>query len=119
MRNLDRLLAEVAAAFPLGGYTIAGFSDGPSYALSLGLANGDVFDSVIAFSPGFQVAESAGGRPGLFVSHGTEDEHGGSARGSHRRLTGTGCMAGWPCSRPVVTSPYKSLSACLGRRELA
>jgi phospholipase/carboxylesterase len=32
---------------------IAGFSDGASYALSLGLANGDLFKSVLAFSPGF------------------------------------------------------------------
>src|SRR5947209_1532835 len=34
---------------------IGGFSDGASYALSLGLANGDVFGYVIAFSPGFIV----------------------------------------------------------------
>lgn len=73
VRNLDRLLAEVAAAYPLRGYTVAGFSDGASYALSLGLSNGDVFDSVIAFSPGFQAAESARGRPRVFVCHGTED----------------------------------------------
>jgi len=73
VRNLDRLLAEVAAAYPLRGYTVAGFSDGASYALSLGLSNGDVFDSVIAFSPGFQAAESANGRPRVFVCHGTED----------------------------------------------
>jgi len=73
VRNLDRLLAEVATAYPLREYTIGGFSDGASYALSLGLTNGDVFDSVIAFSPGFQAAESATGRPRVFISHGTED----------------------------------------------
>jgi predicted esterase len=32
---------------------IAGFSDGASYALSLGLPNGDLFSHIIAFSPGF------------------------------------------------------------------
>jgi phospholipase/carboxylesterase len=32
---------------------IGGFSDGASYALSLGIANGDLFTHVIAFSPGF------------------------------------------------------------------
>jgi len=32
---------------------MAGFSDGASYALGLGLANGDLFSHVIAFSPGF------------------------------------------------------------------
>jgi poly(3-hydroxybutyrate) depolymerase len=74
VRNLDRLLSEVATAYPLRGYTVAGFSDGASYALSLGLTNGDVFDSVIAFSPGFQAAESATGAPRVFVSHGTADQ---------------------------------------------
>src|SRR5918997_1310676 len=32
---------------------LAGYSDGASYALSLGLANGDLFSHVLAFSPGF------------------------------------------------------------------
>jgi predicted esterase len=73
VHNLDRLLAEVAATYPLRGYTIGGFSDGASYALSLGITNGDVFDSVIAYSPGFEAAEMANGRPGFFVSHGTAD----------------------------------------------
>jgi predicted esterase len=74
VRNLDRLLTQVAARYPLREYTVGGFSDGASYALSLGLTNGDVFDSVIAFSPGFEAAESATGRPRIFVSHGTHDQ---------------------------------------------
>jgi predicted esterase len=53
---------------------IAGFSDGASYALSLGLINGDLFTHIIAFSPGFLVAEHTHGRPAIFVSHGTADE---------------------------------------------
>lgn len=32
---------------------LAGFSDGASYALSLGLPNGDLFSHIVAFSPGF------------------------------------------------------------------
>jgi predicted esterase len=32
---------------------IGGFSDGASYALSVGITNGDLFTHVIAFSPGF------------------------------------------------------------------
>jgi phospholipase/carboxylesterase len=32
---------------------LGGFSDGASYALSLDLTNGDLFASLIAFSPGF------------------------------------------------------------------
>jgi phospholipase/carboxylesterase len=53
---------------------IAGFSDGASYALSLGLVNGDLFTHVIAFSPGFLVADHRQGTPAIFVSHGTADE---------------------------------------------
>ena len=34
---------------------IGGFSDGASYALSLGLTNGQLFSHIIAFSPGFMV----------------------------------------------------------------
>ncbi len=52
---------------------IGGFSDGASYALSLGLANGDVFGYVIAFSPGFIVRAQGRGRPSLFIAHGLGD----------------------------------------------
>jgi predicted esterase len=51
-----------------------GFSDGASYALSLGLLNGDLFTHVIAFSPGFLVEGSRRGKPRLFVSHGVHDQ---------------------------------------------
>jgi phospholipase/carboxylesterase len=53
---------------------IGGFSDGASYALSLGLANGDLFSRVVAFSPGFVADLPHRGAPRLFVSHGTRDE---------------------------------------------
>jgi phospholipase/carboxylesterase len=52
---------------------VAGFSDGASYALSLGLANGELFGQVMAFSPGFVAPVTPRGRPRLFVSHGTAD----------------------------------------------
>jgi phospholipase/carboxylesterase len=52
---------------------VAGFSDGASYALTLGLANGALFDAVLAFSPGFEASPAQRGRPRLFVSHGTGD----------------------------------------------
>lgn len=52
---------------------IGGFSDGASYALSLGLANGDRIKAVVAFSPGFIVKAVGRGRPALFISHGRED----------------------------------------------
>ncbi len=53
---------------------IAGFSDGASYALSLGLANGDLFPRVIAFSPGFVIPAPHHGKPRIFISHGTRDQ---------------------------------------------
>jgi phospholipase/carboxylesterase len=51
-----------------------GFSDGASYALSLGLLNGDLFTHVIAFSPGFVTEGSRRGKPRVFVSHGVHDQ---------------------------------------------
>ena len=52
---------------------IAGFSDGASYAVSLGVANGDLFSHVIAFSPGFLIPLPRTGRARFFLSHGTGD----------------------------------------------
>jgi phospholipase/carboxylesterase len=53
---------------------LGGFSDGASYALSLGPANGNLFSRIIAFSAGFsRPPEGRVGRPGIFVSHGTRD----------------------------------------------
>jgi predicted esterase len=52
---------------------IGGFSDGASYALTLGLANGDLFTHALAFSPGFIGPIEQRGSPAVFVSHGTLD----------------------------------------------
>lgn len=53
---------------------IGGASDGASYALSLGLANGDLFTHLIAFAPGsvFTPGPPAG-QPRIFMAHGTRD----------------------------------------------
>ena len=53
---------------------VAGFSDGASYALSLGIANGDLFGGILAFSPGFMAPAAERGEPRIFVSHGTRDD---------------------------------------------
>jgi predicted esterase len=74
VQNIEQLLDTISAEYPVQGYTVAGFSDGASYALSLGIANGDIFDSVIAFSPGFQAAAVRNGAPRFYLSHGTEDQ---------------------------------------------
>ena len=53
---------------------IGGFSDGATYALSLGLINGDLFKRVAAFSPGFVIDGALQGKPSLYISHGTHDQ---------------------------------------------
>jgi phospholipase/carboxylesterase len=53
---------------------LAGHSDGASYALSLGLTNGDLFSAILAFSPGFLDPGSLNGKPRVLISHGTEDK---------------------------------------------
>lgn len=52
---------------------LAGFSDGASYALSLGIGNGDVFQHIIAGSPGVMQPAAVEGKPRIFISHGTAD----------------------------------------------
>jgi len=52
---------------------VGGFSDGASYALSVGLSNGDLFTHIVAWSPGFMVPTRQQGRPRVFISHGTLD----------------------------------------------
>lgn len=53
---------------------LVGFSDGASYALSVGLANGDVFRRVVAYSPGFVATDMRNGQPELFIAHGIDDD---------------------------------------------
>jgi len=74
VRVIDQLLDEVSGSFPVRSLTIGGFSDGASYALSLGITNGEIFDSVIAFSPGFAAPTVGHGDPRIYVSHGTADQ---------------------------------------------
>jgi len=52
---------------------VGGFSDGASYALGLADANGDVFASTVALSPGFVPSAPSVGKVRIFVSHGTAD----------------------------------------------
>lgn len=67
---------------------VAGFSDGASYALSLGLANGDLFTHIMAFSPGFVPPGPREGSPAIFVAHGTQDRVLPIARCSRRIVPG-------------------------------
>ena len=54
--------------------SIGGFSDGATYAISLGLINGDLFTRVAAFSPGFLIDGAVHGKPSFYISHGTRDQ---------------------------------------------
>jgi phospholipase/carboxylesterase len=73
VRRIDRVLEEAVDSYPVEQVLVGGFSDGASYALSVGLTNGDLFAAVIAFSPGFAAPLVMHGRPHIFVSHGTAD----------------------------------------------
>src|SRR5262245_23940344 len=70
-RALDRVF-DTAAIDP-ARIAVGGFSDGATYALSLGLINGDLFSRVVAFSPGFVIEGPPEGKPRVFISHGTAD----------------------------------------------
>jgi predicted esterase len=72
---LDAALEAVFSRYAVDPDRIAaaGFSDGASYALSLGVMNGDLFTHVLAFSPGFMAPLQAVGAPSFFVAHGTLD----------------------------------------------
>ena len=72
---IDRALAWIFARYAIDPARVAlgGFSDGASYALSLGLTNGDLVESLIAFSPGFMKPAHRRNAPRFFISHGTED----------------------------------------------
>lgn len=61
------------AAIDPARVAVGGFSDGASYAISLGLINGDLFKSVVAFSPGFVIDGAPQSKPRIFISHGTND----------------------------------------------
>ncbi len=76
VRLIDGALQQVfrAVAVDGGRIAVAGFSDGASYALGLGLANGGLCSAVIAFSPGFVPEARESGAPRIFVSHGTADQ---------------------------------------------
>ncbi len=70
-RALDHVFARLAV--DPDRLAVGGFSDGASYALSLGITNGDLFGHILAFSPGFTAHAARHGRPRVFVSHGTRD----------------------------------------------
>jgi predicted esterase len=74
---IDRALAHAFSQLSVdpARIVVQGFSDGATYALGLGLANGDLFRRVVAFSPGGIVRSDSRpeGKPEFFISHGRQD----------------------------------------------
>lgn len=75
LERLDTALQQVASHFHLdpAHLAFAGFSDGGSYALSVGLSNGDVVSHVIALSAGFMNTFTRHGSPRVLIAHGRSD----------------------------------------------
>jgi phospholipase/carboxylesterase len=73
---IDRVLAALFAEVNIDRNRVAigGFSDGASYAISLGGRNGDLFGDILAFSPGGVVPFTTRAQPRIFISHGRRDE---------------------------------------------
>ncbi len=77
----DRERIETAINWVADRYTLrpdkfafAGHSDGGSYSLSNGVANGDFVTHILAFSAGFFVPLHQEGAPHIFIAHGSKDE---------------------------------------------
>ena len=72
---IDRALEVTFGRFTIDAHriAIAGFSDGVSYALSVGLMNGDLYRDIFAFSPSFAEPVQYIGKPRIFISHGDKD----------------------------------------------
>jgi phospholipase/carboxylesterase len=76
VQRIDTAIAATFARVNVDPSRIAlgGFSDGASYALSLGLANGARFKALLAFAPGFAESPARRGKPRVYIAHGTSDE---------------------------------------------
>src|SRR3954466_13798013 len=96
VERVDAALETVFARFRVDPSRVAlsGFSDGASYALSLGVGNGDLVTHIVAFSPGFLAPTAQRGRPRLFITHGTQD-HVLPIERCSRRLVPALCGAGY------------------------
>ena len=76
LKALDAALADVFAkvAIDPGRIGMMGFSNGATYALSVGSANPQLVSTVIAFSPGPAFLGKSSATQRFFISHGEQDE---------------------------------------------
>lgn len=72
---MDRSLARAFDSYNVAADKIflEGHSDGATYALGVGLTNGDLFARTIAFSPGYLLPYETHGNPPVWISHGVYD----------------------------------------------
>jgi phospholipase/carboxylesterase len=73
--GIDRALQWVFNRVPVNPAKIimSGFSDGATYALAMGRANGDLFNKIVAFAPGDLLEVTPVGLPPIAIAHGNED----------------------------------------------
>jgi predicted esterase len=75
-RRVETAIANLKKVVPVdpARIVLAGFSDGATFALAMGMSRDYPFEAVIAWSPGIAIRseEPARGRP-VFVSHGRQD----------------------------------------------
>lgn len=76
LEALDASLADLFSkiAIDANHVGIAGFSDGASYALSVGTANPQLFTTVMALSPGHSFTKKYDKTQRIFISHGEQDQ---------------------------------------------
>jgi predicted esterase len=75
LKALDESLTDIFAKVAIDPARVGlmGFSDGATYALSVGTANPQLFHTVIAFSPGPAFLSKFDPTQRVFISHGEED----------------------------------------------
>ena len=76
IRGVNAALNWVFSRWPIdpARSVLSGFSDGGTYSLAVGRANGDLFCRVVAYSPGFLIDVDSVGKPPILISHGYDDE---------------------------------------------
>lgn len=76
VRYLDAALKWTFARCAVDPWRIGlgGFSDGASYALFMGLANGDLIRRIAVFAPGQLTQAGATGQPEFYIAHGLRDD---------------------------------------------
>lgn len=73
--GIDRAMSWAFSQVPIDAQRVvlSGFSDGASYTIGLGRANGDLFGRLVAFAPGYVINVMPVGTPTIVIAHGTRD----------------------------------------------